>query len=224
MHTFTTRRPTSGRPGRTARTVLPCAVAGSGTSLADGGKGPLGGKRHFSPAVHNESRAYDDAFGARRVGPECADAPSVESATVILSDRSINEALAAGRIVIYPLDERDVQPSSVDLRIDRYFRVFRNDTTPYIDPKQPQEDLTEIVEVSDGGLHPPSRRVRARLDLRAGRAARRPRRAARGQELARSARPAHPLDRRASSTRAGTATSRSSCRTSPTCRSRSTRG
>ena len=76
---------------------------------------------------------------------------------MIFSDRSIREALASGRIVVDPLDDRDVQPSSVDLRIDRYFRVFRNDTTPYIDPKEPQEDLTEIVEVSEGNafiLHP----------------------------------------------------------------------
>jgi dCTP deaminase len=76
---------------------------------------------------------------------------------MILSDRSIKEALASGRIVIDPFDERDVQPSSVDLHVDRYFRVFRNDTTPYIDPKEPQEDLTEIVEVGDDGafiLHP----------------------------------------------------------------------
>ena len=76
---------------------------------------------------------------------------------MILSDRSIKEALAAKRIVIEPIDEQDVQPSSVDLHIDRYFRVFRNDTTPYIDPKLPQEDLTEIVEVNDGDafiLHP----------------------------------------------------------------------
>ncbi len=75
---------------------------------------------------------------------------------MILSDRSIKEALASGRIVIDPINQSDVQPSSVDLHIDRYFRVFRNDTTPYIDPKQPQEDLTEIVEVNEGAfiLHP----------------------------------------------------------------------
>jgi dCTP deaminase len=82
---------------------------------------------------------------------------SLESPTVILSDRSIREALAARRIVVEPLDDRDVQPSSVDLRLDRYFRVFRNDTTPFIDPKEPQEDLTEIVEMSEGNafiLHP----------------------------------------------------------------------
>jgi dCTP deaminase len=76
---------------------------------------------------------------------------------VILSDVSIRKELADGRIVIDPLDDRDVQPSSVDLRVDRFFRVFRNDTTPYIDPKEPQEDLTELVEVADGKafiLHP----------------------------------------------------------------------
>ena len=76
---------------------------------------------------------------------------------MILSDVSIRKALAEGRIIIEPLMEGGVQPSSVDLRVDRYFRVFRNDTTPYIDPKLPQEDLTEIVEVKDGDafiLHP----------------------------------------------------------------------
>ena len=76
---------------------------------------------------------------------------------MILSDRSIREAVVAQRIVIEPLEDRDVQPSSVDLHIDRFFRVFRNDTTPYIDPKQPQEDLTELVEIEDDAafiLHP----------------------------------------------------------------------
>ena len=76
---------------------------------------------------------------------------------MILSDRSIREALAARRIVVEPLDDRDVQPSSVDLRLDKYFRVFRNDTTPFIDPKEPQEDLTEIVEMTENNafiLHP----------------------------------------------------------------------
>ena len=76
---------------------------------------------------------------------------------VILSDRSIAEQLEAGGIMIDPLGPNAMQPSSVDLRVDRYFRVFRNDTTPYIDPKQAQEDLTELVEVDDQGafiLHP----------------------------------------------------------------------
>jgi dCTP deaminase len=76
---------------------------------------------------------------------------------VVLSDKSIREQLDRGGIVIEPLGDGALQPSSVDLRVDRLFRVFRNDTTPYIDPKQPQEDLTELVEVPDGGsfiLHP----------------------------------------------------------------------
>ena len=68
---------------------------------------------------------------------------------MILSDSSIGEELESGGIVIEPLGESAMQPSSVDLRVDRYFRVFRNDTTPYIDPKQAQEDLTELVEVGD---------------------------------------------------------------------------
>jgi dCTP deaminase len=76
---------------------------------------------------------------------------------VILSDVTIREELAAGRILIEPLSDASIQPSSVDLHCDRFFRVFRNDTTPFIDPKLPQEDLTELVEVPDGRafiLHP----------------------------------------------------------------------
>jgi len=76
---------------------------------------------------------------------------------VILSDRSIREELAAGRIVIEPLDESCIQPSSVDLHIDRYFRVFRNHTMGYIDVKQDMEELTELVEIKDDDvfiLHP----------------------------------------------------------------------
>jgi dCTP deaminase len=76
---------------------------------------------------------------------------------MILSDRTIREELKGGGIVIEPLTDDAIQPSSVDLHVDRYFRVFRNDTTPYIDPKQHQEDLTELVEVGDDGafiLHP----------------------------------------------------------------------
>ncbi len=76
---------------------------------------------------------------------------------MILSDRTIREELAAGRIVIDPCDERDIQPSSVDLHIDRYFRVFRNHTMGHIDVKENLEDLTELVEIDQDGtfmLHP----------------------------------------------------------------------
>jgi dCTP deaminase len=76
---------------------------------------------------------------------------------VILSDRTIREELAAGRIVIEPLGAKAVQPSSVDLRLDRYFRVFRNHTMGHIDVKEDLEDLTELVEIGEEDvfiLHP----------------------------------------------------------------------
>ena len=67
---------------------------------------------------------------------------------MILSDVSIFEALDQGEIEIDPLEKDNVQPSSIDIRVDNLFRVFRNDSTPYIDPKLPQEDLTELVDVN----------------------------------------------------------------------------
>jgi dCTP deaminase len=76
---------------------------------------------------------------------------------MILSDRTIREELDAGRIVIEPLDLTCIQPSSVDLHIDRYFRVFRNHTLGFIDVKQNLEDLTELVEIGEDDafiLHP----------------------------------------------------------------------
>src|SRR2546427_6334171 len=76
---------------------------------------------------------------------------------MILSDRSIREEVTAGRIVIDPFDDGCVQPSSVDLHVDAQFRVFRNNRYPFIDVKQPQTDLTELVQGEDGEafiLHP----------------------------------------------------------------------
>src|SRR5207249_9091798 len=42
------------------------------------------------------------------------------------------------------------------VRVDRYFRVFRNSRYPYIDVKAEQEELTELVEAGDESfiLHP----------------------------------------------------------------------
>ena len=76
---------------------------------------------------------------------------------MILSDRTIREQLEAGRIVIDPLDPDGLQPSSVDLRLDRWFRVFRNHTMGHIDVKQNLEELTHLIETSDDDpfiLHP----------------------------------------------------------------------
>lgn len=76
---------------------------------------------------------------------------------MILSDRSIRKELDSGRIVIDPLGDDAVQPSSVDLRVDASFRVFANHRYPYIDVREQQPDLTELIKVPEDGpfvLHP----------------------------------------------------------------------
>jgi dCTP deaminase len=75
----------------------------------------------------------------------------------VLSDRDIGRALAAGRVRIDPYDPADLQPSSVDLHLDRSFRVFRNNRHAFIDVRSPQPDLTEMLTVADDEpfiLHP----------------------------------------------------------------------
>ena len=76
---------------------------------------------------------------------------------MILSDRSIREALEAGRISIDPLDESCIQPSSVDLRLHHSFRVFRNHNLGHIDVKRDLSDLTTLIRTSNDEpfiLHP----------------------------------------------------------------------
>ena len=76
---------------------------------------------------------------------------------MILSDRSIREALAAGRIVVDPLDESCLQPSSIDVKVANLFRVFRNHTVSVIDVKKDLSEVTELVEVGPDDafmLHP----------------------------------------------------------------------
>ncbi|HEY5639245.1 MAG TPA: dCTP deaminase [Dehalococcoidia bacterium] len=65
----------------------------------------------------------------------------------VLSDRTIREEIEKGRIVIDPLDDGAVQPASVDLRLSGLFRVFRSSSKPFIDVRQPVDDLTELVEI-----------------------------------------------------------------------------
>ena len=65
---------------------------------------------------------------------------------MLLSDRDLKAALAAGRMGLDPYDENMVQPSSVDVRLDRYFRVFANHRYTHIDPAVAQDDLTELLE------------------------------------------------------------------------------
>jgi deoxycytidine triphosphate deaminase len=76
---------------------------------------------------------------------------------VVLSDRDIRAEITAGRIVIDPFIPEAVQPSSVDLHLDRRFRVFRNSRYPYIDVRTDQPELTELVEIGGDDpfiLHP----------------------------------------------------------------------
>ena len=76
---------------------------------------------------------------------------------MVLSDRTIRSEIEAGRIEIDPYDASMIQPSSIDVRVDRKFRVFHNARHPFIDVRQPMEDLTELV-VAEGErpfiLHP----------------------------------------------------------------------
>lgn len=76
---------------------------------------------------------------------------------MVLSDRSIRAAISEGRIAITPFDDAQVQPSSIDVRAGRWFRVFRNNRRPYIDVREPAEGLTELMEADENDpfiLHP----------------------------------------------------------------------
>jgi dCTP deaminase len=76
---------------------------------------------------------------------------------VLLSDRDIRAEVDAGRVVLDPYDDKMVQPSSVDVRIDRFFRLFDNHKYPVIDPAEEQPELTRLVEVEPDEafvLHP----------------------------------------------------------------------
>ena len=76
---------------------------------------------------------------------------------MILSDRSIHEELAQGRIIIDPMGENAIQPASVDIRLDREILIFRNNQRTHIDVTQPADDVVERVIIEDGVpfmLHP----------------------------------------------------------------------
>jgi dCTP deaminase len=76
---------------------------------------------------------------------------------VLLSDRDILAELDAGRVQLDPLSRDMIQPSSIDVRLDKFFRVFDNHKYPHIDPASDQSDLTREVEVGSDEtfvLHP----------------------------------------------------------------------
>jgi dCTP deaminase len=76
---------------------------------------------------------------------------------VLLSDRDIKSELGTGRIALEPFEPAMIQPSSIDVRLDRYFRLFDNHKYPFIDPAEDQPELTRLVEVDPDApfiLHP----------------------------------------------------------------------
>jgi dCTP deaminase len=76
---------------------------------------------------------------------------------MLLSDRDIRAELDAGRIGLDPLDRSMIQPSSIDVRLDRFFRLFDNHKYPFIDPAEDQPDLTHLIETGPDEpfiLHP----------------------------------------------------------------------
>lgn len=76
---------------------------------------------------------------------------------MLLSDHDLREAIRLGSLGISPYDPDLIQPASIDVRLDRLFRVFNNHAYTHIDPSVEQPELTELVEVADGGsfvLHP----------------------------------------------------------------------
>jgi dCTP deaminase len=76
---------------------------------------------------------------------------------MLMSDRDIRASIEAGNIGLEPLDMSLLQPSSFDVRIDRFFRLFDNHKYAFIDPAEPQEELTRFIEVAPDEpfiLHP----------------------------------------------------------------------
>ncbi|MEU1287836.1 dCTP deaminase [Kitasatospora sp. NPDC005856] len=65
---------------------------------------------------------------------------------MLLSDKDIRTEIDLGRVVVDPYDPAMIQPSSIDVRLDRFFRVFENHKYPHIDPSEEQPDLTRLVE------------------------------------------------------------------------------
>jgi dCTP deaminase len=76
---------------------------------------------------------------------------------VLLSDRDLLAEIDAGRLALQPWDASLLQPSSIDVRLDRWFRVFNNTRYTHIDPSRQQDDLTSLVEAEGDEpfvLHP----------------------------------------------------------------------
>jgi dCTP deaminase len=76
---------------------------------------------------------------------------------VLLSDGDLRKEIESGRLLLDPWDEEMLQPSSIDVRLDRHFRVFQNSRYTHIDPRERQDELTTPVEATGDDpfvLHP----------------------------------------------------------------------
>ncbi|WP_329788527.1 dCTP deaminase [Lentzea sp. DG1S-22] len=76
---------------------------------------------------------------------------------MLLSDQDLRKEVESGRLLLDPFTVEMLQPSSIDVRLDRFFRVFNNTRYTHIDPAQQQDDLTSLVETPEGEpfvLHP----------------------------------------------------------------------
>ena len=118
---------------------------------ADGSASPFEGVDVVFPVLHGPFGEDGTVQGFLELADVAYVGAGVTASALcmVLSDRTIRRLLEEGRIGIDPYSEDLLQPSSVDVRVDRLFRVFRNSRYPYIDVKEPMEDLTELVEVAD---------------------------------------------------------------------------
>jgi dCTP deaminase len=85
---------------------------------------------------------------SKRVPSLQGENPTLKGSVVLLSDRDLRAEIAAERVVLEPYDDGMIQPSSIDVRLDRLFRTFENHRYPHIDPSVEQPDLTRMVETA----------------------------------------------------------------------------
>lgn len=67
---------------------------------------------------------------------------------MLLSDNDIINKISTKQIILEPYDTNMLQPASIDVRLDRFFRLFNNHKHSVIDPQKPQEDLTQLLEIT----------------------------------------------------------------------------
>lgn len=146
------QHPGPERVGTFHAEVRPDGVAASG--LIRTGDTPVDGRSGSARVAADGPR---EAGGrSRRTAPRPA-SRSHYRGPVLLSDRDIRAELDQGRVALEPYEPAMIQPSSIDVRLDRYFRLFDNHKYPVIDPSAEQPDLTRLVESAPGEpfvLHP----------------------------------------------------------------------